>query len=287
MSQHIFPVEHIWKCKNTAPDQDCPHLRKALKTATPVWYGRSHTTAIYELLRFIYDVHVIHYQAEVKAFETKETKGSLNVDSMAKKAAATTEGAWFKAEFDRLSDADATTATNNEYIKKLDDHWGNETSIRTHMKIHPYFSAEIGVQLSYYYECIGLNSLTDGAAALVCAEKKCKLPKLFERFERRVGDKPLQAQGLLLESLKTAYKTHQEECARNKPLPDLVEEIRQAMIRRRSQWDTSEVDGPSNDLSEEVKKSGCLRLECLGGHHAHMLDVQLCRQQDATRRNVS
>ena len=85
-----------------------------------------------------------HYKSEIQAFDAKEkeSKASVNADAIAKKGIAKTEEEWFKAEFERLRDA--TTNDYEEYIKRLDEHWGNETSIQAHIELVPYFSAELG-----------------------------------------------------------------------------------------------------------------------------------------------
>ena len=87
-----------------------------------------------------------HYQDEVNAFQAKEKdfklKGSLNIDEVEKKEIAKKECEWFTAEFMKLKTA--KSSDYKKYVDRIDEHWGNETSIHAHIDLLPYFAADIG-----------------------------------------------------------------------------------------------------------------------------------------------
>ena len=103
-----------------------------------------------------------------------------------------------------------------------------------------------------------MNSLSDRESAPTCAEKKCKLPHLFQSFEERAGKSPMEAQGSLLKKLKKKYEEHLKTCTKNKSFADLGVEFKGFKLRRHTEWESKETKKPSDALPEEVRLGECL-----------------------------
>ena len=112
--------------------------------------------------------------------------------------------------------------------------------------------------MSKYEDFTSLNSLTDDAAMPACADKKCKLPRLFKDVKERIGRSPFEAQESLLAMLKKKYEEHLKTCTKNKSFADLGVDFKGFKLRRHTEWESKETKKPSDALPEEVRLGECL-----------------------------